>query len=255
LRLIPLDPRGITIVSADESDMTTATPRSAGQQSRKQQAVEVCVFLTLIVPASLLSLFTVSQWHSGFVLTAISVMLRDVSLCSLVLYLVWKNGEPLSSIGWSGRVWPLQIAVGVTIFPAVLIGTYLFALFCLRLGFSSPRTAFRAALAVQELWQLPVGILLCAVVAAVEETIFRGYLLLRLRAATGNLGIAVVLSTVIFTAGHSYEGGAGMAAVTLLGLVFTGLYLSTRSLIPAIVVHFLFDLFGVVVLPLLARHH
>jgi membrane protease YdiL (CAAX protease family) len=41
-----------------------------------------------------------------------------------------------------------------------------------------------------------------------------------------------------------------MAMVAILGLVFTALDLSTRNLIASIVVHFLFDLVGVVVVPL-----
>ena len=124
----------------------------------------------------------------------------------------------------------------------------------LSLGLSNPHTTLRSALSVHEWWQVPLAVLLVAVVAIVEETIFRGYLLLRFRAVTGNLWIAVLLSTVIFTAGHSYEGGAGMAAVTVLGLIFVALYLSTRSLIASIVVHFLFDLVGVVVVPMLVKH-
>jgi CAAX protease family protein len=221
--------------------------------SRRRQAVEVCVFLLMIVPSIVLSLFTVKQWQQEFNITAISAILRDVALCSLVLYFVWQNGEPLSEIGWSSRFWPLQIAIGIAVFPAVLIGAFVAAWLFISLGLSSPNTALRSALSIHEWSQVPLAVSLVAVVAIAEETIFRGYLLLRLRAVSGSLGIAVILSTIIFTAGHSYEGGAGMATVALLGLAFTALYLSTRSLIASIIVHFLFDLFGVVVVPLL-RH-
>ena len=81
--------------------------------------MEVCVFLAMIVPSIVLSLFTVGQWKYEFVTTAISVMLRDLSLCSLVFYFVWQNGERLSAIGWSAHLWPLQVVVGVALFPAV----------------------------------------------------------------------------------------------------------------------------------------
>jgi uncharacterized protein len=242
------------IVSVDESDMTTVIPRSTWPPSRKRQAVEVCVFLAMIIPSIVISLFTAGQWKYEFVTTAISMILRDLALCSLVLYFVWQNGEPFRSIGWSARLWPLQIGVGVAIFPAVLIGAYVVGWLFMRAGLSNPHTTLRAALAVHEWWQVPLAVLLVAVVAVVEETIFRGYLLLRFRAVTGSLWVAIVLSTVIFTAGHTYQGGAGMAAVAALGLAFMALYLSTRSLIASIVVHFLFDLVGVVVVPMLVRH-
>jgi membrane protease YdiL (CAAX protease family) len=205
----------------------------------------------MIVPSTVLSLFTVGQWRQDFVVTAISVILRDFAVCSLALYFVWQNREPLSAIGWSARFWPLHVAIGIVLFPAVLIGSLVVAWLCLSLGLSGPNTTMRSALSIHGWSQVPLAVLLVAVVAIAEETIFRGYLLLRFRAVTGNLGLAVVLSTLIFTAGHSYEGGAGMATVAILGLVFTALYLSTRSLIASIVVHFLFDLVGVVVVPLL----
>lgn len=220
-------------------------------RSRRRQAVEVCVFLLMIIPSIVLSLFTVRQWQQEFNVTAISAILRDIALCSLVLYFVWQSGEPLSEIGWSGRFWPLQIAIGIAVFPAVLVGSLVVAWLFLRLGLSNPHTTLRSALSIQGWSQVPLAVSLVAVVAIAEETIFRGYLLLRLRAVSGSLGIAVVLSTVIFAAGHSYEGEVGMATVAILGLVFTALYLSTRSLIASIIVHFLFDLFGVVVVPLL----
>jgi membrane protease YdiL (CAAX protease family) len=242
------------IVSADESDMTTVIPRSTWPASRKRQAVEVCVFLGMIVPSIVISLFTVGQWKYEFVTTAISVILRDLALCSLVLYFLWQNGEPFRSIGWSARLWPVQILVGVALFPAVLIGAYVVAFLFLKLGLSNPHSTLRSALSVHEWWQVPLAVLLVAVVAVVEETVFRGYLLLRFRAVTGNLWVAIVLSTIIFTAGHTYEGGAGMAAVAALGLAFMALYLSTRSLIASIVVYFLFDLVGVVVVPMLVKH-
>jgi uncharacterized protein len=198
-------PKGTRLVSADAFE--TAPISSLGRPpSRKMQTVEVCVFLLMIVPSIVLSFFTVGQWKQEFVVTAISVVLRDFALCSLVLYLVWQHDEPFRSIGWTGRFWPLQVAIGITLFPAVLIGALIVAWLFVSLGLSSPHTTMRSALSIQSWSQVPLAVLLVAVVAVAEETIFRGYLLLRFRAVTGNLGIAIVLSTSIFTAGHSYEG-------------------------------------------------
>ena len=113
--------KGARFVS-DESEMTAPIPFLSRLPSRKRQVVEVCVFLLMIVPSIVLSLFTAGQWKQEFVVTAISVILRDFALCSLVLYLVWQNDEPFRSIGWTGHFWPLQVAIGIALFPAVLIG-------------------------------------------------------------------------------------------------------------------------------------
>jgi membrane protease YdiL (CAAX protease family) len=98
----------------------------------------------------------------------------------------------------------------------------------------------------------PVGrITLKMVVALAEETIFRRYLILRFEAVTASSAVAVVLSAVIFSLGHGYEGSAGVVTVGVMGLVFALIYLWRRSLVTPIVMHFLQDFISVVLLPLL----
>jgi membrane protease YdiL (CAAX protease family) len=66
--------------------------------------------------------------------------------------------------------------------------------------------------------------------AFAEEAMFRGYLILRLRATTRNLLTAIILSTAIFSFGHGYEGSAGVVAVGFVGLVFALVYVWRKSL-------------------------
>ena len=93
--------------------------------------------------------------------------------------------------------------------------------------------------------------LLVIVVAIAEETMFRGYLILRLKAVTASPAAAVVLSAVIFALGHGYEGTAGVVTVGVMGLVFALIYLWRKSLIAPIVMHFLQDFISIILLPVL----
>lgn len=63
------------------------------------------------------------------------------------------------------------------------------------------------------------------VVAISEETIFRGYLLGRIRELSRSAMLAVLLSTTIFMLGHGYEGIAGMVGVFVFGLLFVFVFL------------------------------
>ena len=92
---------------------------------------------------------------------------------------------------------------------------------------------------------------LVVIVAVAEETIFRGYLMLRLQAITASPAAAVVLSAVIFSLGHGYEGSAGVVTVGVMGAVFALVYLWRQSLVAPMVMHFLQDFIGIVMLPLL----
>ncbi|MCL4476794.1 MAG: CPBP family intramembrane metalloprotease [Nitrospirae bacterium] len=54
---------------------------------------------------------------------------------------------------------------------------------------------------------------LVIVVALAEETVFRGYLILRFKNVMANTSAAVLLSAVIFSLGHGYEGSDGVITV------------------------------------------
>jgi uncharacterized protein len=223
--------------------------------SRKEQALEVSAFLFLIVPSMILSLFAVGEGSQGFAVTAVSVIVRDLALGGLVLFFIWRNHEPLAAIGWTREHWPTQAALGVLLFPAVFLSALFVAWNLSKLGLTNPRSPLRAVLSVQSWWQAPLAVLLVAVVAVTEETIFRGYLLLRFSAVSRSTTVAVVLSTVVFAMGHGYEGEVGLATVALIGLAFAVIYLRTGSLVAPIVMHFLQDLIGVVVFPIFQKGH
>ena len=93
---------------------------------------------------------------------------------------------------------------------------------------------------------LPV---LVAVVAVAEETIFRGYLILRFTEVTGSFGWAVALSSVVFSLGHGYEGSAGLIAVGALGALYALVYLWRGSLAAPVTMHFLQNFVGLVLVP------
>jgi membrane protease YdiL (CAAX protease family) len=62
--------------------------------------------------------------------------------------------------------------------------------------------------------------------------------------------VAVLVSTVIFSLGHGYEGTAGVITVGVLGLTFALVYVWRKSLVAPVVMHFLQDFIGIILLPL-----
>jgi len=88
------------------------------------------------------------------------------------------------------------------------------------------------------------------IVAFAEETVFRGYLSLRFKAVTESPNAAILLSAVIFSLGHGYEGSAGVITVGVMGLLFDLVYVWRQSLVAPMVVHFLQDFVSIVLLPI-----
>jgi uncharacterized protein len=217
----------------------------------KEQAVEVAVFLFLIVPSMILSLFVVRQGSLSFVLTAVATIFRDLGLVSLILFFLWRNGENIDRIGWSLRRAGREAALGVALFIPFVFGATLLERALLRAGLSRPATPLPSFLEARDGNEVLLAAVLVAVVAVAEETIFRGYLMLRFQALLRGPARAVLLSSVIFSLGHGYEGSAGLVTVGVMGAVFAVIYLWRRSLVAPAVMHFLQDFLSIVLPPLL----
>lgn len=230
-----------------------AARRVAGAPDRKEQLLELLVFLFLITPLLVFSFFANPEAGVSFTLTASAVILRDLALASLVFFFLWRNGESPGRIGWSfGRGWT-DVLLGIVLFVpfSFLIAFVESAL--QGVGLSAPPAQLPSFLAARDTLQLVLAAFLVTVVAFTEEIIFRGYLIRRLTAVTGSTPLAVLLSAVIFSLGHGYEGAAGVITVGTMGLLFALAYIWRGSLVIPIVIHFLQDFSRVVLEPLLGH--
>ena len=106
---------------------------------------------------------------------------------------------------------------------------------------------------------LPLGVIgpLVIFVACWEETVFRGFLLGRLRASMPGTaqgarwrrdGVAVLLTAVFFGLGHAYQGPLGIVQTTAAGIALGALATWRQSIWPAIGAHLLIDGFGLLML-------
>lgn len=220
------------------------------EPSLKQQAAEVGVFLFLILPSLLLSFFSENLEVVQFPLAAAGIILRDLSLLSLVLFFLWRNGEPFERIGWQAANPKQEALIGLALFPAMLLATAVLQWMLTKLGVPPRPKPLPSALSPQTGWQFALGGVLIFIVAVAEETIFRGYLLLRLRIVTRSTSVAVLIASILFALGHGYEGVMGLLIVGFMGVIFALLYLWRESLIAPMVMHFCQNFLAVVLAPL-----
>jgi membrane protease YdiL (CAAX protease family) len=76
-------------------------------------------------------------------------------------------------------------------------------------------------------------------------------IILRFKAVTQSLTASILLSAVIFSLGHGYEGSAGVRTVGFMGSLFSLVYVWRQSLIALMVMHFLQDFISIILLPIL----
>jgi len=237
----------------DELQEFQGFPETGNHPGLRVQRLELAVFLFLIVPGLAFSFLAVRQGHISFTLTAVATMFRDLALVSLVAFFLWRNGEPVRTIGWTARRFSNEVVVGLVLFVPFFFLMGLLESALKAAGFTTPRTPLPSFLAAQGWIQVALGFVLVVVVAISEETIFRGYLVLRFESVTRSPAAAVILSAFVFSLGHGYEGSAGVVTVGAMGVVFAVIYLWRRSLVAPITMHFLQDFIGIVLLPLLKK--
>ncbi|HQI00387.1 MAG TPA: type II CAAX endopeptidase family protein [Deltaproteobacteria bacterium] len=220
--------------------------------SRQEQTIEVSVFLFLIIPSMILSFFAKEEGEISFIITAWAIITRDLALMSLVLFFLWRNAESIGSIGWRwGNIWH-EALIGLALFPVFFVLLGIVGALLQGIGFNVPTASQPQFLIVKGIPEMLLAFLLVVVVAVVEETIFRGYLLLRFLHITQSKTWSVLVSAVVFSLGHGYEGSAGVGTVGIMGAVFAVIYLWRGSIVAPVIIHFLQDFIGILVAPFLS---
>jgi membrane protease YdiL (CAAX protease family) len=228
--------------------MEEALNKSGPEPFKKIQALEVAVFLLLILSSMLLSTAVAEPENLTFPLVAGSTILNDIPLLCLVVYFVWRNKEPFQSIGLTLRSWWREAIIGAVLFVPLALGMGLVGRLLRAAGLSFPQET-PSFLVPSGGGQITLAFLFLVVVAVSEEVIFRGYLIRRFTALTRNPIASLVLSSAVFAMGHGYERSGGVVGVGILGLVFGAVYLWRKSLVAPMVLHFIQDFVGVILIP------
>ena len=97
--------------------------------------------------------------------------------------------------------------------------------------------------------ELPYGAALAVNAGVVEELLFRLAMPALIFGVTGSAVAAVVGSLLVFALLHVYQGVAGIVGALVIGTLLMAVYLATGSILVAIVVHALFDLRSLVLIP------
>jgi membrane protease YdiL (CAAX protease family) len=97
--------------------------------------------------------------------------------------------------------------------------------------------------------------LLCLVVGFSEELIFRGYLQSQGIALLRNTPIALILTSIVFGAGHGYQGVRGIFLISIFGALFGILTLMRKNLLPGMIAHSWHDFATGMALALIRSSH
>jgi membrane protease YdiL (CAAX protease family) len=158
----------------------------------------------------------------------------------VVGYIYWglrRHGKSMRNI--AGKRWTSASDFFIDI--AIAFGFWIVAIFVLSLvaravGANGMSQAVRL-LAPQGALESFVWVALAVTAGICEETIFRGYLQRQFVAWTGNAPVGVLLSAVMFGAGHIYQGTKATIVIGVYGLLFGILAETRQNLRPGFITH------------------
>lgn len=173
------------------------------------------------------------------------LVLRTVCVLVVVFLIIRRRRQSLASVGVKSKGWLPDIGIGL----AGLVVSYgIISMIALLVWVIWPDLSKQLQENARQLQEIipvlsPVAYLGISVLIGVyEELFFRGFLMTRLRRASGSWFVAVLLSTIVFTALHAFEQTIGaLIIVATLSVIFSLLTIWRRSILPAIVTHALFN--------------
>jgi membrane protease YdiL (CAAX protease family) len=178
-------------------------------------------------------------------------LLSGVAPVALAIYLLYRAGDGLASIGldWSQPLRDFLRGAGLAAFIGFSgLGLYLIAY---KLGIAVNVVAESLP---DIWWKYPVLILSAFQNGLLEEVLVTGYLLTRLRKLGVNPTAAVAISATLRGSYHLYQGFGGFIGNAVMGVIFGVLFLRWRRVGPMIIAHTLIDAVAFIGYALLVGH-
>lgn len=160
-----------------------------------------------------------------------------------------QSWEPIAAMrDFLGGPWGAPVGVGIAV---VLLAALVVPVIALRHTVEeAPALGDIRALLPRNRAELPYGAGLSIVAGLTEELLFRLGLPALAFAVTQNAWVAFLGAAAMFGLLHAYQGVVGVVASTITGLILLAVFLVTGSLVLPIVLHVLFDLRTLVLIPI-----
>jgi membrane protease YdiL (CAAX protease family) len=174
----------------------------------------------------------------------VKVVISGSLLVCITWFLIHRDGQSFKSLGL--RFDNFGSECSAVILTLVLVVT-VYGLSLMQLVWFFPNVAFGMIEENAKLAGLfpPLSfglrLLFVLFVGFYEEILFRGFAITRLNVLCKYSWISIIISSVLFGLVHSYQQPVGIVLITLLALVFGGMYALRGRLVAVMLAHALWD--------------
>jgi membrane protease YdiL (CAAX protease family) len=169
----------------------------------------------------------------------------------LALHLLNRDRDAREVLGLNTQRWRFDLGTGAGL--AIVIGVPGLGLYL-----AARALGYNVNLAAASLssvwWSGPVLVLLAAANAILEEVVYGGYLIVRLRQVGLQTPLIVAAAALLRGTYHIYQGFGGFLGNTAMGVVFVLFYLRFKRIGPLILAHTLLDTVAFIGYSLLHGH-
>ncbi len=200
------------------------------------------IFLALFV-ISLVSFFPlVYFFHDTYIYEAS----LHLGMFSLAMYFLWQKDlkSTLKYIGIPGNI-KKNIVYTVVGFALIFLVLPILAAVLYYYGLNDQQAITDIVI------DLPLYIVLMAIVIAplTEELLFRVLFITKIQEYTKSAALAIIVSSLVFSAFHvSYGSVVEIVGVFVVGLIFGFVYWQSRSIIPPLFIHLVYNFLSIMVM-------
>ena len=223
-------------------DKSTAIPADVGNYTK-----EIAILFALFVGPGLFASVAVEDLFSSLT-PLLAIITHNGAFSLLILYLTDLRGErhmvwhgERSPQGISGRVISICIVAGALFTTAFLLA-FVYSTMGIEAHATETVPPLRALsqTASPFVW-IPLFVGTMFSIGFVEELFFRGYLLRRFRQLNLSPSLSVVLSGLLFSVGHRYQGMIALVFSFAAGVILAVLWRKRGGLLPFAMGHALYN--------------
>jgi uncharacterized protein len=228
------------------SQTTSATAQSAATSSATSRTPIASVLHTVALVAFLAvwayfsrerAIHMRAQTSPNHLLMYFPTLAMEWSVFGYIIWGVRKRGISLRELvgpRWSKGKENLKDLGVAAIFEVVAVPVLALIAHLLRVDPQGQSMRFMMPVGALELF---VWVLLSLTAGICEETIFRGYFQRQFIGWTGSTAVGILISAVLFGAGHIYQGWKQTIVIAVFGAMFGTLAVIRRSLKPGMMAH------------------
>jgi len=172
-------------------------------------------------------------------------LLRELTVLLLLAYILSRRKMRFRDLGlrWSFRDLGIGLVVAAVSYIAYLVG-YPLVFWLHRALFSAAQSGLTMSevFGHPSIWAIPFSLLN----PFFEELVVRAYLMTEIKDLTGSWTLSILLSVVVQSSYHLYYGWVTALALAFQFLVLSIYYARRQRVLPLIVAHGFFDLYGLV---------